>query len=283
MISFLFENLFLNSFRINKQVVQFRCMDPEDLEIPYVSNYSKVRTVFDKVCFPFPNFTKKGVLQFESGYEIEGSLPDSGRIVLYSHGWGCTDDRFQEQLNFIKDSLENQEVETGVVGWRWRSDLSWGTANKVAEHTGREIVDFIEEVRKENPEAEFVLIGYSLGAKVVFEALKSMEKPQKALNQVFLLAGAVGSRELAESGDYWNLIQEPGIDFYNYHNTKDKVLKFLFPLQGAIGREGILHPKPDNLHEIEIKYEASSLIGKKLHKSYMSEESVFKTIASEID
>jgi len=92
---------------------------------------------------------------------------------------------------------------------------------------------------------EYVICGHSLGARVVYYALKKLAvKNRVYIDSIHLLGGAVNNRSSRWRRATWAVKQK----IYNYYSKEDLVLKFLFSIgtafkENAIGRNEILRVK----------------------------------------
>jgi len=98
----------------------------------------------------------------------------------------------------------------------------WHTAMVRAAQTGALLADILALV----PRKRFILLGNSLGARVVFYTLCALgTKGQRCIESVHLLGGAVGRDDVAA----WRIAARAvrnGI--YNYHSDNDYVLRYLY-------------------------------------------------------
>jgi esterase/lipase superfamily enzyme len=173
----------------------------------------------------------------------------------------------------VKAGLEKNDYSGGFIGFKWRSDLSWGNSNRSAVWSGKELANFVERISEKRPDTQINLIGYSLGAKVVLEACKSIEDSDNIAN-VFLLAGAVKSSELKEGGRFFDSVESSRFRVWSFRNPKDQVLKTLFLLSGAVGRKGLNENNLENFNQEIIEFNSGlNFFQKKVHGGYIEEDS----------
>lgn len=112
----------------------------------------------------------------------------------------------------------------------------WHVARSRAEQTAAVLADTLARVEGQ----EFVLIGHSLGARVMLRTaeLLGTKKEAPRLREVHLLGAAVG-----RGGDWKRLHDSVRIGVWNYHSRRDKVLGVLYPIaqagQTAVGNVGL--------------------------------------------
>jgi len=116
----------------------------------------------------------------------------------------------------------------------------WQKAMRKAKQTGYLLAYIISKTNK-----EYVICGHSLGARVIYYALKKLAvKNRVYIDSVHLLGGAVNNRSSRWRRATWAVKQK----IYNYYSKEDLVLKFLFSIgttfkEKAIGRNEILKVK----------------------------------------
>lgn len=98
----------------------------------------------------------------------------------------------------------------------------WHVALWKAERTGRLLGFLLARTRL--PE-RCVMMGHSLGARVIFEAVQTLGAiGSKKVSEVHLLAAAVDRR----AGPAWDLALRGASRIVNYHSANDGVLKYLY-------------------------------------------------------
>jgi predicted alpha/beta hydrolase family esterase len=111
-------------------------------------------------------------------------------VVIYTHGWhhnashnDANVQRFEERLRELKRDHNDYKVIGIYLGWRgetittpWLRTLSFWGRRTVSESLGkgqyRDLLLEIEKIVKRDSENKLVTIGHSLGAMVLFNALK---------------------------------------------------------------------------------------------------------------
>ncbi|KAF7765121.1 hypothetical protein PCIT_b1271 [Pseudoalteromonas citrea] len=132
----------------------------------------------------------------------------------------------------------------------------WSVAGVKAYQVGALLSDIIARTDK-----EYILIGHSLGARVIYSCLASLKTKDEAfIKDVHLLGGAVNN-SCSTDKDTSSCVNWSGIEdsvsgsINNYFSSNDSVLKYLykagegvkFDLGSPIGRHGINNPKINNV------------------------------------
>ena len=115
----------------------------------------------------------------------------------------------------------------------------WSKAYLKAKTTGMLLADKIMEKKR-----RFILVGHSLGARVIYYALKQLVENQRSVvHDVHLLGGAVGNDK-----DKW-LEAQKGVrgTIYNYKSHNDKILLHMYRLGTAFTS------KPIGINDIEVE------------------------------
>jgi hypothetical protein len=142
---------------------------------------------------------------------------------------------------------------------------TWKNALRNSEQTG----NLLSKVLLNCEIDEYILIGHSLGSRVIFNCLYNLKvNEKKIINDVHLLGGAVsnniGNWTLAE-----NSVKN---EIYNYYSKKDSVLKIAYKLgtldNNPIGRTVINTKKTKNINVT--KFVDSHMTFKKTFKHYIT-------------
>lgn len=131
------------------------------------------------------------------------------------------------------------------IGWAMLGyslvDNPWRAARNAAKRSGIVLADLLARTNQ-----EYILIGHSLGARVIYYTLKSLAARypgQPRIQQVHLLGGATGNNP-----EKWaRCTQAVNGNIYNYYSQNDDVLKILYTAGTAftsspIGRNEIVAP-----------------------------------------
>ena len=133
----------------------------------------------------------------------------------------------------------------------------WWVAMAKAEKTGHLLADLISRTA---PDSEYILLGHSLGAKVVYHTLQALAGRRgvpRRIRDVHLLGGAVGSNDVTWRG----LSSAVSGRIYNYYSSNDQVLRILYRVgtlftSDPIGRNRI------NLRSTKVKsHDVTALVG----------------------
>jgi hypothetical protein len=126
---------------------------------------------------------------------------------------------------------------------------TWTNALRKSEQTG----NLLSKVLLNCEIDEYILIGHSLGSRVIYNCLDNLKTSEKKIiNDVHLLGGAVsnniGKWSLAE-----NAVKNK---IYNYYSKKDTVLQIAYKLgtldNNPIGRTIIKTEKSENINVTEL-------------------------------
>ncbi|NMO00340.1 DUF726 domain-containing protein [Gordonia sp. TBRC 11910] len=127
----------------------------------------------------------------------------------------------------------------------------WHTAKVRADRTGVALAGLIARTDAK----EYVLIGHSLGARVMVTAAETLKTDKKApkIEAIHLLGAAVGQNRS------WRQLKDAvKTQVFNYHSANDAVLKYLYTAamggSVAIGRKGIGAPY-ENLVDCDVSDE----------------------------
>lgn len=125
----------------------------------------------------------------------------------------------------------------------------WHLAVRNSKHTGKLLAETIMACEHR----EFILIGHSLGARVIYNCLEHLKTKNFETNitEAHLLGGAVNSRILK-----WDKTTDTVKNkIYNYYSSNDKVLKFLYSTimidRFPIGLQSINLPYFENIDSTE--------------------------------
>lgn len=96
----------------------------------------------------------------------------------------------------------------------------WEKTKKRANTVGE---DYLHELLSSLPETYISLMGYSLGARVIYYGLKEAQISSKRVKNVFLVAGAISRKK------EWELVADNiGGKLINLYNSKDSTLKYKY-------------------------------------------------------
>jgi len=118
--------------------------------------------------------------------------------------------------------------------------ITWLEGMRNAEETGEILGKILASYQK-----EIILCGHSLGARVIYFALKYLNEQNiksTCIKEIHLLGGAVGSK----TSDWRFIKNVTTAPIYNYYSMNDDVLKYAYKLGTA------LQSDPVGRNEIEI-------------------------------
>lgn len=132
----------------------------------------------------------------------------------------------------------------------------WHTSMVKASMTGILLADII--ARTNNPNG-FILMGHSLGARVIYYLLCALStKNTSQINDVFLLGGAVDRKD----SKGWNdAIKSVKGKIFNCYSNNDSTLKFLYQGVNALSSSPIGLGNIEVSHEKLVNHDVTSTIG----------------------
>ena len=156
--------------------------------------------------------------------------------VWYVPGWLRT----QEMQTGVEAALTNAYPSASVSFWSWNGDAPWGdavtAADKEAARLARDIAALSDAER-----ADLVLVGHSLGGRLVAHAIAQLAAQGKRVREAVLLAAAIpqADEDLAKMGA---ASREPVLAICN---PRDVTLKYVYATfggetTGAFGAGGSL-------------------------------------------
>jgi hypothetical protein len=156
-------------------------------------------------------------------------LSSSLRLV-FVHGFGGKEEQppFVENLKRFAVGLEypltietyswdSVELDYSVAGYNWT--IATQKALGEAARFKSDVLDKLERKRK-----PYVLVGYSLGARVIAEALDRRDRPLSFVRGIYFMGAAMGADFRLKRS-----VLPPGMKVVNYHSpTYDQALKIGF-------------------------------------------------------
>jgi len=144
----------------------------------------------------------------------------------------------------------------------------WNKASNKANEVGKQLAQSLINSRNN----QFILIGHSLGAKVICACLKELEKNNyHCIKEVHLLAGAVD----IDSINFNTIKDVVSYKIYNYYSSKDYVLKFLYSTNNFLKLKFSSSPiglkkTMDSFNSKVVDIDVSNIISNKLnnHSDY---------------
>ena len=156
--------------------------------------------------------------------------------VWYVPGWLRT----QQMQAGVEAALTNAYPAASVSFWKWDGDTPWGeavaSADQAAARLARDVAALSDAER-----AELVLVGHSLGGRLVTRSLAQLAAQGKGVREAVLLAAAIpqADEDLAKMGA---ASREPVLAVCN---PRDVTLKYVYATfggetAGAFGSGGSL-------------------------------------------
>ncbi|MED5586935.1 MAG: DUF726 domain-containing protein [Verrucomicrobiota bacterium] len=169
-------------------------------------------------------------------------VPDDGTVTfVYIHGFGGEKQspQFCENMRNFLSSANNR---SRVINYRWdsvkvdplRAGASWSSsqkrADKEAEQFRRRIID-----RLEGDKSPYVLVGFSVGSRVILGALRETGKPLQNLRGIYFLGSAMTRDTTLKD----RVALPDGMRIINYHSPgRDMVHSAAFNFMSKVPAGG---------------------------------------------
>lgn len=234
------------------------------------------------------------------GLQVGNCPPE---IVVYVHGWNADEESAIRQLNVVMNSLESHDIDYShpVIGFSWDSDTSeslnlwdlwdfwdvsglgelrdtleaWDNGKDIATQNGLKLGKFVLDFKTECEHTKVRLLGHSLGARVILNALGGLfNEPELALwnaadrnykvESVHLLGAAVNPKDISITRGFGIPIREEVNQFHNKFSLQDDVLEQNYRNAEspniALGEEGAQNMASglgNKYHELDVSREIS--------------------------
>ena len=193
------------------------------------------------------------------GFDTSGSPSE---VVVAVHGWRTAKSDAPDHFATVSTSLSRNGYDAPVVGYSWDSDTSttdWWPATDIAERNGPKLAHFLLDYAARCPGTSFRLTGHSLGARVVLEAIKSLNSwgYRDILTSATLLGGAADNGSVSTDGEYGDDIAAAVGRFDNFWKSDDGVLNWAYStgeFDSAVGEEGCEGAPPVNYTDHNVDY-----------------------------
>ena len=195
-------------------------------------------------------------------YETHGQIPGFAGVVqredilIVVHGLNNTETKAENRFALARESLQKCGYKGLVLGYSWDGSTNWdpfgATGYRKAKHnsmaTGPKLAQFLSDLHAANPKAQIRMIGYSMGARLVVEALHVLAYDPKfkdtswKLESAHLVGAAIDNEQLQVDDRFGRPIEMRVERFFNYYSPNDSKLgKYYKPLEAdrAIGRSDI--------------------------------------------
>jgi hypothetical protein len=246
--------------------------------------------------------------------DINTSLPNASSILnldmnacpieiaIYIHGVWASKEVADEQTKRVALSLNSLNYTIPVIGFSWDSNTpfslenprvsqkGWQTAKIIANKNGPLLAQFITDFKEDCPTTDVRIIAHSLGSRVVFSALQSLQDNRQSMNitnndtskkiKTVHLLGAAVDNEQASINPLDCILNIPSLecsgraiesevqDLFNLYNTQDNMVAPTFSgtvpsvyemteddeALGGSGAEDII-VTPSNYNQTDVKDE----------------------------
>jgi pimeloyl-ACP methyl ester carboxylesterase len=186
--------------------------------------------------------------------EVAPNCTPDREIVFYVHGWNADEQDALDQFNTVKASLDSLGYRQPIIGFSWDSDTiftgfnpfnwfdawdwtdDWQTAKEIAQKNGLKLAKLILDLKRSCANADINLVGHSLGASVILNALDRLHNdPRLAtwnandrnykVDSVSLLGAAVNPSAISITQGFGNAIRNEVDEFHNKYSVQDDVLE----------------------------------------------------------
>jgi len=150
---------------------------------------------------------------------IDGFLSESGA------------EQFKDWMTGLKETHNN----SWLKGYKWASNnfktiigggvSSWYESVSNSEKAAVALANDIETIYSFKPEAKLILMGHSLGARVIYSTLNKLQQSNLKVYEVYLFGGAVSRTNKAGWLSALNSVEKK---VYNYYSLNDSILKNLY-------------------------------------------------------
>ncbi len=180
------------------------------------------------------------VLWSLNAFAQSGSAQTTNLVFIYIHGFGGEKQDPQFCVNMRK-FLSKTKAPARIENYPWdsvkvnplKAGANWRESERLAEEEslrfGTNIIDRLEQAG-----TPYVLVGFSLGSRVVLNALAARKGKLKTLQGVYFLGAA-----MAEDQSLSKDVLPPGMKIVNYHSPlRDKVHKTAFSFMSSLPAGG---------------------------------------------
>jgi pimeloyl-ACP methyl ester carboxylesterase len=224
--------------------------------------------------------------------EVAPNCTPDREIVIYVHGWNADEQSALDQFDTVKASLDSLGYTQPIIGFSWDSNTiftgfnpfnwfdafdwtdDWQTAKEIAQKNGLKLGKFILDLKRSCANADIHLVGHSLGASVILNALDRLHNDQRLqswnsadrnykVDSVHLLGAAVSPASLSITNGFGFAIINEVDEFNNKYSIQDNTLEGAYRnTEGriALGEEGARGWQSglqDIYHEQEVSSEIS--------------------------
>lgn len=205
-------------------------------------------------------------------YAVEGTVPGyegdaPEELVVMLHGYGKDRSGAMEIVEGASEGFHSAGYDGPVVGYSWDSDfpqLQWWDTVDIASRNGPKLAGFCHDYRGRNPDTTLRVVGHSLGAEVVLNAVAALDEADAdgVLDSVTLLGAAVDDEAASLwagpfEDEYGHELQRRVGRVDNFYKTDDETLTGLYEFaewDSALGSSGIEGEAPDNYGDHDVSY-----------------------------
>ena len=206
------------------------------------------------------------------------SYPYKNELVIYIHGVWTEHTSAKEQVDRTRLSLYANGLNIPIIGFSWDSNTAvnpsgWSIAKSIANKNGPKIAKFISDFKNKYPNVNIRIIAHSLGAKVVENALITLNNDNNQkwnkytsynIASIHLIGAAIDNKSVSKKTPFGNAIENIVNRFYNLYNPEDNALKYAYVKtenQNPLGLYGLKkgEPFPTNYTECNVKFEIPPL------------------------
>ena len=173
------------------------------------------------------------------------------RFVLFVHGYNVSQEKARESYARFRWWLELFDTPANVIELHWPGDRKWGRLAgacypvkiETAKRCGVLLADWLA---KQPAGAQFVVVGHSLGCRLVLEAVAELRKTGHLgrVSKVCLMAAAVPITHIAphllgpqaDDSTWWRILYSRGDWILKWTFPVGQITESMFP--GAVGATG---------------------------------------------
>jgi pimeloyl-ACP methyl ester carboxylesterase len=208
----------------------------------------------------------------ETDYELERTIPGwngdaPDELVVMVHGFKNDEASSVETFRQAAAAFEANGYDGPVVGFSWDADgttYQWWPIDDVATRNGPKLALFLLDYATLSPDTTVHLVGHSLGARVVLEAMQALHDWdfEATIDTVDLLGAAVSDRSIV-IGESWladpygPALEARAGDVNNYWQADDEVLDSYYQWaewEAALGSHGVAGTPPENYADHRVDY-----------------------------
>lgn len=194
---------------------------------PTISNINKFRHVTGKIV----EDRSCNIMNF--GLSDINKNTKSDTIVICIDGFMSESNA--EQFKDWADGLESLKSSSWLKGYMWASNnfktiisggvSSWYESVSNTEKAATALLNDITTIYSFRPDVKIILMGHSLGARVIYNMLIKLHKHDFKVYEVYLFGGAVSRNNKA---GWLSALSTVDKKIYNYYSSNDDILKKLY-------------------------------------------------------